>query len=477
MAGGLVMIDDLFAYYLLDALISSGLEGNTAGTILLVSEVFNVLVGPLSSLLMSALPFRQFGQHRAWLLITAIPLALFFQLLWLKPTIPVSSLAIYYGSILILFNWFYGHNLCAYEAVMPLMNSDAIELQKVNTSRLFWGSIAGLVIVSLPSALVGVVQEATNRFLIMAGGCGAVLLLGTSMWVSSVTEAKFDPQEVDQLRTKTSWISNCKKLLKSKRVVVLLINTVLLWATIICMSSSLPSLSRLMFPSDNNTNETSFKSTFVIVASKLGMSLSQACMALFPRILKPELCVKLSVFLVMGSGTALGLGYKSINTTEPHLPADMIYLVILIMGIGVGGLFGSFEVMVPETILFSERSFNKLESEASTSTIVSDSLSGTQQTLTDTEAGVPSLAKLDFQETAVEESEDWENLVYAFVDAVRELSLAGSFYVSGELLSNEGVWGNQLILCAWIPVGIAVLVGVIHIWFPHIVFDENELKQ
>jgi hypothetical protein len=46
------MMDDMFSYFLLDNLIRSGLSGTTTSLLLLISELFNVLVGPLSSFLM-----------------------------------------------------------------------------------------------------------------------------------------------------------------------------------------------------------------------------------------------------------------------------------------------------------------------------------------------------------------------------------------------------------------------------------------
>ncbi|KAI9344408.1 hypothetical protein BDR26DRAFT_215993 [Obelidium mucronatum] len=415
---GLTMIDDLFAYFLLDALISAGLDGRAAGTILLVSEIFNVFVGPLSSLLMSNVPFRSFGQHRAWLLITSIPLVLFFELLWVQPTLPSLIQPFYYGPILLLFNWFYGHCLCTFEAIMPLMNSSPILLQKVNASRLFIGSIAGLIVVSIPSTLVYPIPDQSVRFLIMASFAGFVLLAGILLWVFSVTESKHQhlkaPDSFPDLKAKLagntskSWIKSCKQLFSSKRFITLLINTFLLWSIIIFTSSSLPSLSRILFPLPNDPEGTSLKSTFVIIVSKLGISISQIVMAVFPYQFTPERSVKMSFVLLLGSTALIGVVSTATTTSTSISSATLIAAVPTILP----------EIHVVE-----------------------------------------------------EEPEDWENVVYAWVDSIRELSLAVSFFLAGFLLDDETAMVNQIWLCGWIPFGIACVVACVHLYFPNIVFD------
>jgi Na+/melibiose symporter-like transporter len=710
------MIDDMFSYYLLDHLIQSGLSGQSAGTILLISELFNVIVGPLSAIIMVrmqphscflsstqkmkliplipfpnqfAFPFTSFGQHRAWILLTTIPLSLFFTSLWFVP--PPSFFAsnptnqfIFHLTLLLLFNWFYGHTLCTYEAIMPLMHSDAHVLQYVNSSRLFLGALSGLGAVALVAALVGPIPDDKIRFPLVAGLIASVLVVGVVGWVAVVREDPdrsqenpeyegprkkkimgdgaedeggdvhsqekdgglvveevegdkeggdvnhddFDKMEVDSLDTFTiiddsqkhstttrrpldsvspsidienqstksvptasssnsvgSWYNLSRLLFTSKPFLILITNHFLLWLIIIFIHSSLPSLSRsLLIDSDSESSFSSAsssttESSLVIVANKSGVVISQILIAFFPTSIRPELAVKSSILLITITTFLFATAFRPFSSTTPfqfphfwQFPSWSVFPISILNGMGVGGLFTCYEIMVPETILYAERHLtpklktllfsgskgktpetsrtvqmqmdmnNKNDAEtslyppppsvylttatptptisssltASSSTIRASSpptsptpsnvsfphhdkenfgypssqmntetnLTTTNTTTTNINADSESNSDPD-SDSDINEAE-WENVIYSWVDSIRELSLAIAFMGSGLVLdshssnatstssSSVNDYGNKFananeLASGWIPLGLVVLTFMVHLYFPKIV--------
>jgi hypothetical protein len=385
---------------------------------------------------------------------------------------------------------------------MPLMESRIEALQSMNSTRLFCGSIAGLVIISLSAVLVNRVTEDNGlRLLVVASLASATLLGSVIGWVVSVKEtlqdhyninaessfiiaetSDADARSLDSVSTqvdvvaakesthptnygfKETWRIPTYFLFRSKRFIILLLNMFFFWFLIISIHSTLPLLSRSLFPvesaveieSENPfSSSTSFQASLVIVASKAGTALAQICMSVFPTSLRPEFTAKVSMVLLLITSLFFALAYHPCGSYS--LPPVSVYPVTFINGVGLGGLFSSFEIMVPETVLYSETTISpKMRAKDITAHI------------------------------------GWENIIYAWVDAARQLSLAISFLMVGYVLDhrenrsqihvNGGCDANVFLVAeeittGWMPIAVVLLLALLHMYFPRIIFIRPEIEK
>ena len=162
----------------------------------MASELFNVVVGVVGSIIMDHYPFPTFGKHRFWTVATVIPLFLTFTALWWPPSSPSDSLwasTAYYTAALLLFNVFYGTLIVAYEGSIPLLASDPSSLTRINVLRLCIGSCSALLAVVFAAAIDIVMKHSPFRYLVQGAVAGGVVALVFGSWVVIAEEKDCPP--------------------------------------------------------------------------------------------------------------------------------------------------------------------------------------------------------------------------------------------------------------------------------------------
>ena len=166
----------------------------------MASELFNVVVGVVASIIMDHYPFPNFGKHRFWTVATVIPLFLTFTALWWPFTDSTSSpsdtlytRAAYYTVALLLFNVFYGTLIVAYEGSIPLLASDSSSLTRINVLRLCIGSCSALLAVVFAAVIDIVMQHSPFRYLVQGAVAGGVVALVFGSWVVIAEEKDCPP--------------------------------------------------------------------------------------------------------------------------------------------------------------------------------------------------------------------------------------------------------------------------------------------
>jgi Na+/melibiose symporter-like transporter len=191
----LPMVDSVFAFYLLDYLVSSvGFPGSTAGLVLLLTELVNVFVGPITAFLVqNARENLPLGKYRFLSAATMLPMAMLFIAIFWPPSAQVLSSRItsvaYFTVLIALFNMFYGSSLLLYEAMIPLLAKEEQELVTFNSRRLFIGTASSVIMQVIAAfGLPSLVPDAGQRLFVIACSVGILLSLLFYSWIALVVE-------------------------------------------------------------------------------------------------------------------------------------------------------------------------------------------------------------------------------------------------------------------------------------------------
>lgn len=144
-AFSLAVANTAMLFFLLKYLVDgAGLAPSTAGTVLLVSKVWDAvsdpLVGALSDRTRTAM-----GARRPWMAGGAVPLAVLFALVWAGLPLQGTAAAFGYGALLIAYNTAYTAVVVPYGALTPSLTDDYDERTRLNAARMGWSMVGGLV--------------------------------------------------------------------------------------------------------------------------------------------------------------------------------------------------------------------------------------------------------------------------------------------------------------------------------------------
>lgn len=161
----------------------AGLNPGLAGSVLLVGKVWDAVLDPVVGCL-SDRTQSVWGKRYPWMLIGAVPLGLFFFLVWVVP--PTTSqlwLFVYYSAIAILF-------YTAYTAVVVPFSTLGAELTETYHERTqlisfkagfsIGSSIFALV---LAQVILSAIDDVQLRYAILGGVCGAIACLAAYVCV------------------------------------------------------------------------------------------------------------------------------------------------------------------------------------------------------------------------------------------------------------------------------------------------------
>jgi MFS family permease len=160
----------------------------------------------------------------------------------------------------------------------------------------------------------------------------------------------------------------------------------------------------------------------------VGTALTQVSMGLYPKMLRPETMVRVGLLLIITSSLFFSFLF------EYRVPSWTVYIVCFVNGMGIGSIFTSYEIMVPQVIFYQQE-----------------------------------IAAAHDQDSGM-----LENLVYGMVDSIRELSLSISFFVVGFILEHFSVsWASRL-CCGYLPILLSLICLALHIYHPEIILTKDE---
>lgn len=190
----------------------AGLSPALAGSILLISKVWDAVNDPIVGVLSDRTQSR-WGRRHPWMIFGAIPFGIFFFLQWIVPRFsndPSSQqwgLFWYYIAIAVFFNTFYTAVNLPYTALTPELTQDYNERTNLNSYRFAFsigGSILSLI---LARVIFTIVQDnPSQQYLVLGAVCTLLSVLpiywcvwGTRARLAAVAEQRQDVDEPESL--------------------------------------------------------------------------------------------------------------------------------------------------------------------------------------------------------------------------------------------------------------------------------------
>lgn len=159
----------------------AGIPAGLAGSILLVSKVWDAVNDPIVGVLTDRTESKKWGRRLPWLLYGAVPFGFFAFLLWIVPTFGGNPLGPwylfwYYVVIGALSQIFYTVVNLPYTAMTPEMTQDYDERTQLNSFRFAFsigGSILSLI---LAKVIFEQVEGRQAQYLTLAGVCSVIAI-------------------------------------------------------------------------------------------------------------------------------------------------------------------------------------------------------------------------------------------------------------------------------------------------------------
>eukprot|EP00271_Cylindrocystis_brebissonii_P022209 TRINITY_DN843_c0_g1_i1.p1 TRINITY_DN843_c0_g1~~TRINITY_DN843_c0_g1_i1.p1 ORF type:complete len:645 (-),score=94.15 TRINITY_DN843_c0_g1_i1:849-2627(-) len=216
------------------------------------------------------------------------------------------------------------------------------------------------------------------------------------------------------LRALPAWLQSTSELFSSLPFVVLVLNHALLWAIMTFTQAVAPAYLHTYLNYEVSPYISS--SVLIVLVLQVGHAIIQLLMGFFPDVFFPELVLRIS-FLLMAFAK-LGFFFAFENGVPPY----WAFALGLIDGLGQGGMYAAYEIMVPEVVWADE--------------------------------AVSHVRR--------------ENLIYGYVDSVRELSMAISFFGVGLVLEYVQPRLAERIAVGLVPLPFIAICALIHCFFPKV---------
>ena len=172
-------------YFLTDV---AGLRPDYAGWAIGASRLWDAVNDPLFGLLSDRIRTR-WGRRRALLLFGAVPLGIFFMLMWIVPALSQFWMAVYYAVTFILFDTTFTIVHVGYNSLTPEMTSDYDERSSLNGYRMVFSISGTLGAIILATVLGWSITDARLLYLILGIGLGLVSII-PPLVVFSITREK-----------------------------------------------------------------------------------------------------------------------------------------------------------------------------------------------------------------------------------------------------------------------------------------------
>jgi GPH family glycoside/pentoside/hexuronide:cation symporter len=160
-------------YFLTDV---AGLRPDYAAWAIGASRLWDAVNDPLFGLMSDRIRTR-WGRRRVLLLFGAVPLGVFFMLMWIVPALNQFWLAVYYAMTFILFDTAFTIVHVGYNALTPEMTHDYDERSSLNGFRMVFSISGTLGAIILATVLGWSISDPRLLYLILGIGLGLVSII------------------------------------------------------------------------------------------------------------------------------------------------------------------------------------------------------------------------------------------------------------------------------------------------------------
>ncbi len=175
----------------------AGLGAGYAGSVLLIGKLWDAFNDPLIGWLSDRTRSR-WGRRLPWMAASAVPVALFFILLWIVPNFVTGenqlALFAYYAVVALLYNTCYTALVLPHSALTAELSSDYDERSRITGYRMAFslgGSVGGLIVAQ---AVFGLLANAppTTQYLVFALAIAVITLVAVAACVAGIWRVAAD---------------------------------------------------------------------------------------------------------------------------------------------------------------------------------------------------------------------------------------------------------------------------------------------
>ncbi|MGF7108072.1 oligogalacturonide transporter [Treponema pedis] len=210
--GGCFFIVTTFSmYYLVNVI---GLHPALAGLIPAIGKFWDAVSDPMMGYISDNTPQTRFGKRRVWFLISILPIALSFILIWFP--VKIESQAgkfIFYTIAYIIFFTVSTVSYIPYAALSAEITKDFSERNKLNGSRLMFSFIATLLGGVLAQPIIDYFNGSAAGYFVMS--CVFALIFALP-WIPLYFETWELPEEKEEKKSKQSFIKNFLSLFHNR---------------------------------------------------------------------------------------------------------------------------------------------------------------------------------------------------------------------------------------------------------------------
>ena len=210
--GGCFFIVTTFSmYYLVNVI---GVHPALAGLIPAIGKVWDAVSDPMMGYISDNTPRTRFGKRRVWFLVSILPIALSFILIWFPVTIESQpGKFIFYTVAYIIFFTVSTVSYIPYAALSAEITKDFSERNKLNSTRLMFSFVATLLGGVLAQPIIDYFNGSAHGYFIM--GCVFALIFALP-WIPLYFETWELPQDESVEKSTQSFVKNFLSLFKDK---------------------------------------------------------------------------------------------------------------------------------------------------------------------------------------------------------------------------------------------------------------------
>ena len=210
--GGCFFIVTTFAmYYLVNVI---GLHPVLAGLIPAIGKFWDAVSDPMMGYIADNTPQNRFGKRRVWFLVSIVPIALSFIIIWFPTGIESQAgKFIFYTIAYIIFFTVSTVSYIPYAALSAEITKDFSERNKLNGSRLMFSFIATLLGGLLAQPIIDAFHGSMMGYFVMSIVFALIFALP---WIPLYFETWELPEEKSQKKSDAKFIKNFLSLFKSK---------------------------------------------------------------------------------------------------------------------------------------------------------------------------------------------------------------------------------------------------------------------
>lgn len=226
------IIAALFPIFMMDVV---GVTPALAAAALFIGRSWDYINDPLVGYLSDRTRTR-WGRRRPWLLFGAIPFALTFIVLWIRPTFVTSQtgLLIFYAAAYLIYEASATTVYMPYFALTPELTQDYDERTQLTSFRMLFNIIGGLVAYTIPMLVIGsMIPANANRVVLMAIIFGALAAFPYLLVFFGVKERK---EYTEQVQPKLR--DSLKAVRKNKPFFFAAMIYLFTWITIILLETN-----------------------------------------------------------------------------------------------------------------------------------------------------------------------------------------------------------------------------------------------